>query len=310
MGNPMGQGFSVSAGIVSARNRALAGIYDDYIQTDAAINRGNSGGPLFNLQGDVVGVNTAILSPNGGSIGIGFSMASNVVSRVVDQLIEFGEIRRGWLGVRIQDLDEDLVESIDGLDQVAGALVSGVPAGPAKDAGMLQNDVITVFDGHDVEDVRDLVQTVGNTEVGRAVDVIVLRDGNEVTLSVTLGLRDDEKLASSEVVPEKETPPEPQKNFKELGITLSNLTKEIRSGLGLKPELEGVVVMDVIETSEAYEKGLRSGDLIAEAGQSKITAISEFEDQVNATIEGGRKTMLLLVRRNGDPKFLALTIQK
>ncbi|CAI8186365.1 Periplasmic serine endoprotease DegP [marine metagenome] len=310
MGNPMGQGFSVSAGIVSARNRALAGIYDDYIQTDAAINRGNSGGPLFNLQGDVVGVNTAILSPNGGSIGIGFSMASNVVSRVVDQLIEFGEIRRGWLGVRIQDLDEDLVESIDGLDQVAGALVSGVPAGPAKDAGMLQNDVITVFDGHDVEDVRDLVQTVGNTEVGKAVDVIVLRDGNEVTLSVTLGLRDDEKLASSEVVPEKETPSEPQKNFKELGITLSNLTKEIRSGLGLKPELEGVVVMDVIETSEAYEKGLRSGDLIAEAGQSKITAISEFEDQVNATIEGGRKTMLLLVRRNGDPKFLALTIQK
>ena len=310
MGNPMGQGFSVSAGIVSARNRALAGIYDDYIQTDAAINRGNSGGPLFNLQGDVVGVNTAILSPNGGSIGIGFSMASNVVSRVVDQLIEFGEIRRGWLGVRIQDLDEDLVESIDGLDQVAGALVSGVPAGPAKDAGMLQNDVIIVFDGHDVEDVRDLVQTVGNTEVGKAVDVIVLRDGNEVTLSVTLGLRDDEKLASSEVVPEKETPSEPQKNFKELGITLSNLTKEIRSGLGLKPGLEGVVVMDVIETSEAYEKGLRSGDLIAEAGQSKITAISEFEDQVNATIEGGRKTMLLLVRRNGDPKFLALTIQK
>ena len=228
MGNPMGQGFSVSAGIVSARNRALAGIYDDYIQTDAAINRGNSGGPLFNLEGDVVGVNTAILSPNGGSIGIGFSMASNVVGRVVDQLIEFGEIRRGWLGVRIQDLDEDLVESIDGVDQVAGALVSGVPAGPAKDAGMLQNDVITVFDGHDVEDVRDLVQTVGNTEVGRAVDVIVLRDGNEVTLSVTLGLRDDEKLASSEVVPEKETPPEPQKNAN-IPESFNVLTKEIRS---------------------------------------------------------------------------------
>ena len=310
MGNPMGQGFSVSAGIVSARNRALAGIYDDYIQTDAAINRGNSGGPLFNLEGDVVGVNTAILSPNGGSIGIGFSMASNVVSRVTDQLIKFGEIRRGWLGVRIQDLDEDLVESIDGVDQVGGALVSGVPDGPAKDAGMKQNDVIMVFDGREVEGVRDLVQTVGNTEVGKAVDVIVVRNGKEVTLSVTLGLRDDEKLASSEDVPKKETVPEPQKNFKDLGITLSNLTDEIRSGLGLKDELEGVVVMDVIETSEAYEKGLRSGDVIVEAGQSKITAISEFEDQVTATKEGGRKTMLLLVRRNSDPRFLALTIQK
>ena len=310
MGNPMGQGFSVSAGIVSARNRALAGIYDDYIQTDAAINRGNSGGPLFNLEGDVVGVNTAILSPNGGSIGIGFSMASNVVGRVVDQLIEFGEIRRGWLGVRIQDLDEDLVESIDGVDQVAGALVSGVPDGPAKDAGMKQNDVIMVFDGREVEGVRDLVQTVGKTEVGKAVDVIVVRNGKEVTLSVTLGLRDDEKLASSEDGPKKETVPEPQKTFKDLGITLSNLTDEIRSGLGLKDELEGVVVMDVIETSEAYEKGLRSGDLIVEAGQNKITAISEFEEQVTATIEGGRKTMLLLVRRNSDPRFLALTIQK
>ena len=197
MGNPLGQGFSVSAGIVSARNRALAGIYDDYIQTDAAINRGNSGGPLFNLGGEVVGVNTAILSPNGGSIGIGFSMASNVVSRVVDQLTEFGEIRRGWLGVRIQDVDEDIAESIEGLDRAAGAVVTGVPDGPANDAGMLQGDVIVIFDGHEVEDVRDLVQTVGNTEVGKAVDVVVVRDGEQVTLSVTLGLRDDEKLAST-----------------------------------------------------------------------------------------------------------------
>ena len=175
MGNPLGQGFSVSAGIVSARNRALSGIYDDYIQTDAAINRGNSGGPLFNLDGEVVGVNTAILSPNGGSIGIGFSMASNVVSRVVEQLTEYGEIRRGWLGVRIQDVDEDIAESIEGLDRAAGAVVTGVPEGPSKDAGILQGDVIVIFDGHEVEDVRDLVQTVGNTEVGKAVDVVVVR---------------------------------------------------------------------------------------------------------------------------------------
>ncbi len=251
MGNPLGQGFSVSAGIVSARNRALSGIYDDYIQTDAAINRGNSGGPLFNLDGEVVGVNTAILSPNGGSIGIGFSMASNVVSRVVDQLTEYGEIRRGWLGVRIQDVDEDIAESIDGLDRAAGAVVTGVPEGPSKDAGILQGDVIVIFDGHEVEDVRDLVQTVGNTEVGKAVDVVVVRDGAQVTLSVTLGLRDDEKLARADEPAVNEDAP---KDYEDLGITLSNLTDEIREGLDLAVGLEGVVVVDVVETSEAFEK--------------------------------------------------------
>jgi serine protease Do len=307
MGNPLGQGFSVSAGIVSARNRALSGIYDDYIQADAAINRGNSGGPLFNLNGEVVGVNTAILSPNGGSIGIGFSMASNVVSRVVDQLTEYGEIRRGWLGVRIQDVDEDIAESIDGLDRAAGAVVTGVPEGPSKDAGILQGDVIVIFDGHEVEDVRDLVQTVGNTEVGKAVDVVVVRDGAQVTLSVTLGLRDDEKLArADEPVVSEDSP----KDYEDLGITLSNLTDEIREGLDLAVGLEGVVVVDVLETSEAFEKGLKSGDVIVEAGQEKVTSLAEFEEQMSATIESGRKTMLLLVRRGGDPRFLALTVQQ
>jgi serine protease Do len=307
MGNPLGQGFSVSAGIVSARNRALSGIYDDYIQTDAAINRGNSGGPLFNLDGKVVGVNTAILSPNGGSIGIGFSMASNVVSRVVDQLTEYGEIRRGWLGVRIQDVDEDIAESMDGLDRAAGAVVTGVPEGPAKDAGILQGDVIVIFDGREVEDVRDLVQTVGNTEVGKAVDVVVVRDGEQVTLSVTLGLRDDEQLARADEPPVNEDAP---KDYEGLGITLSNLTEEIREGLDLAVGLKGVVVVDVVETSEAFEKGLKSGDVIVEAGQEKITSLAEFDAQVSVTIERGRKTMLLLVRRGDDPRFLALSVQQ
>ncbi|MDS9950950.1 MAG: Do family serine endopeptidase [Planktomarina sp.] len=312
IGNPLGQGFSVSAGIVSARNRELAGPYDDYIQTDAAINRGNSGGPLFNLDGQVVGVNTAILSPNGGSIGIGFSMASNVVSRVVTQLTEFGEIRRGWLGVRIQDVDGDIAESIAGLDRVAGALVSGVPDGPSKDAGIIQNDVILVFDGHEVEDVRDLIQTVGNTPVGKAVDVIVLRDGERLTLSVTLGLRDDENLARAVLPPELDEAPQAPEAPKELelfGITLSNLTENMRKGLGLMLDANGLLVMDVDETSDAFEKGLRAGDLVTEAGQKKITNVAEFQEQVATTIEGGRKTMLLLVRRENEPRFLALSIQ-
>ena len=277
------------------------------IQFDAAANPGNSGGPLFNLDGEVVGVNTAILSPNGGSIGIGFSMASNVVSRVVEQLTEYGEIRRGWLGVRIQDVDEDIAESIEGLDRAAGAVVTGVPEGPSKDAGILQGDVIVIFDGHEVEDVRDLVQTVGNTEVGKAVDVVVVRDGAQVTLSVTLGLRDDEKLARADAPEVNEDAP---KDYEDLGITLSNLTDEIREGLDLAVGLEGVVVVDVLETSEAFEKGLKSGDVIVEAGQEKVTSLAEFEEQVSATIESGRKTMLLLVRRGGDPRFLALTVQQ
>jgi serine protease Do len=224
----------------------------------------------------------------------------------VDQLTKFGEIRRGWLGVRIQDVDEDIAESIEGLDRAAGAVVTGVPDGPANDAGMLQGDVVVTFDGHDVEDVRDLVQTVGNTEVGKAVDVIVVRDGKKMTLSVTLGLRDDEKLARADDAPVPENTP---KVFEKLGITLSNLTDEIREGLDLLSNIEGVVVVDVLETSEAFEKGLKSGDVITEAGQKKIISLSDFESQVTTTIVGGRKTMLLLVRRGEDSRFLALKVQ-
>jgi serine protease Do len=304
MGNPLGQGFSVSAGIVSARNRALSGSYDDYIQTDAAINRGNSGGPLFNMDGDVIGVNTAILSPNGGSIGIGFSMASNVVVRVVDQLKEFGETRRGWLGVRIQDVTDDVAEAI-GLEKAAGALVTDVPEGPSAEAGIKAGDVIMSFDGKEVTDTRSLVKTVGNTQVGKAVRVIVFRDGKTETLKVTLGRREEAEGA----VPASQ-PAEPEKPAQSdiLGLTVSEITDELREQLELASGASGLVVQDVDETSKAFEKGLRAGDLITEAGQQKLASIEDLNKQIEAAREAGRKSLLLLVRLAGDPRFVALSL--
>jgi serine protease Do len=302
MGNPLGQGFSISAGIVSARNRALSGTYDDYIQTDAAINRGNSGGPLFNMNGEVIGVNTAILSPNGGSIGIGFAMSSNVVSKVVAQLKEFGETRRGWLGVRIQDVSEDIAESI-GLDSARGALVTDVPEGPAKEAGMQAGDVILSFDGVDVADTRGLVRTVGNTAVGKTVRVVVFRDGKTETLRITLGRREDAEGAAP--TPGADEAPE-QADI--LGLSVSTITDELRQELSLGDEVEGLVVTDVDGSSEAYEKDIRAGDVITEAGQRKVTTPEELQARIDEARDAGRKSLLLLVRRSGEPRFVALSL--
>jgi serine protease Do len=305
MGNPLGQGFSVSAGIISARNRALSGTYDDYIQTDAAINRGNSGGPLFNMDGQVIGVNTAILSPNGGSIGIGFSMASNVVTKVVDQLKEFGETRRGWLGVRIQDVTPDVAEAM-GLTEASGALVTDVPDGPAKASGVIAGDVITQFDGKPVRDTRDLTRRVADSPVGQAVPVIVLRDGKTETLQVTLGRREEAEAA--EVRPAAAKPQEP-KEAEILGMTLAPVTDEMKQALNLPADAEGLAVGKVDVASEAYAKGLRDGDIITEAGQQKVVRLKDLEDRITEAREAGRKSILLLVRRAGDPRFVALAIE-
>ena len=306
MGNPLGQGFSVSAGIISARNRALSGSYDDFLQTDAAINRGNSGGPLFNMDGEVVGVNTAILSPNGGSIGIGFSMASNVVNKVITQLQEFGETRRGWLGVRIQDVTPDVAEAI-GLDSVAGALVTDVPEGPAMDSGMVAGDVILSFDGSDVQDTRELVRIVGNSQVGKAVRVVVFRDSKTQTLLVTLGRREEAEAAVPASIPAPEEVDPIESDV--LGLTIAEMTDELRQELGLPETADGLVVADVQGDSEAYEKGLRAGDVITEAGQEKVSTISDLEDRIAQADDAGRKSLLLLVRRAGDPRFVALSLE-
>ena len=306
MGNPLGQGFSVSAGIVSARGRALSGTYDDYIQTDAAINRGNSGGPLFNMDGQVIGVNTAILSPNGGSIGIGFSMASNVVTKVVDQLREFGETRRGWLGVRIQDVTPDVAEAM-GLTDAKGALITDVPDGPAKDAGMLAGDVILQFDGAEVADTRELVRRVADAPVGQAVRVVVMREGKTETLSVTLGRREEAESAAVPAAADA-TPAEPS-SVDLLGMTLVPLTPEEVTRLGLPEGSEGLAITAVDEVSEAFAKGLRAGDVITEAGQQKVVVLKDIEDRIAEAREAGRKSLLLLIRRGGDPRFVALSVE-
>ncbi|NOX72588.1 MAG: Do family serine endopeptidase [Alphaproteobacteria bacterium] len=305
VGNPLGQGFSVSAGIISARNRALRGTYDDFIQTDAAINRGNSGGPLFNMDGEVIGVNTAILSPNGGgSIGIGFSMSSAVVSRVMDQLREFGETRRGWLGVRIQDVSQDLAESLS-LSDVAGALVTDVPDGPAKIAGIQQGDVIVTFDGKHVPDTRELVRMVGDTAVGKTVRVVVFRDGKTQTLKVVLTRREDAEKAS--IVPAA-TQPEVTQEKELLGLKLKGLDADLRGQLGLNEGDDGVIVMGVDEASQAFEKGLRAGDLIVEAGQQKVASLADLSKRIEQAREAGRKSILLLITRGGDRRFVALSL--
>ncbi|WP_109564819.1 Do family serine endopeptidase [Jannaschia seohaensis] len=305
MGNPLGQGFSVSAGIVSSLGRELQGAYDDYIQTDAAINRGNSGGPLFNLDGEVIGVNTAILSPTGGSIGIGFAMSSNVVTNVVDQLQKYGETRRGWLGVRIQDVDPELAEAF-GLEEARGALVTDVPDGPAKEAGIEAQDVILTFDGVEIDDTRELVRTVGNAPVDKAVRVTVWRDGQTQTILVTLGRREDAERA----VPASADQPAEPSEIELMGMTVSDLTEELRAQLGLDETATGLVVSDIDPDSGAYEKGLRAGDLIEEAGQVRVESVTQLEERLEEAREAGQKSFLLLIRRGGDPRFVALSLDE
>ncbi|MDA7827165.1 Do family serine endopeptidase [Rhodobacteraceae bacterium] len=301
VGNPLGQGFSVSAGIISARNRELSGAYDDFIQTDAAINRGNSGGPLFNMDGDVIGVNTAILSPSGGSIGIGFSMAAKVVDPVVKQLKEFGEVRRGWLGVNIGDVTEDMAQAL-GMDTPAGAIIRDVFDGPAKDAGLLTMDVIVMFDGQDVADAGALVRLVGAAPVGKAVKTIVLRDGTRKTIDVVLGQRPEpEDIASN-------AQPAPEAEMI-LGMGLATIDDAAREKYTLEADVSGLVVTQVDAESPAAAKGIQEGDVITDAGQKAVTSVDEFQAQIDAAVDAGRQSLLVLVRREGQPRFIVLNLE-
>jgi serine protease Do len=310
IGNPFSLGGTVTAGIVSAKNRDISsGPYESYIQTDAAINRGNSGGPLFNLEGEVIGVNTLIISPSGGSIGIGFAVPSKTVAGVVDQLRQFGELRRGWLGVRIQSVTDEIAESLN-IKPPRGALVAGVDdKGPAKPAGIEPGDVVVKFDGKDVKDPKDLSRVVADTAVGKEVDVIIIRKGAEQTKKVTLGrLQDPDKVQAA--VKTDEPAPDKLVTQKALGLDLAALSKDLRTRYKIKDSVKGVVVTNVDANSDAAEKRLSAGDVIVEVAQEAVSSGADIQKRVDQLKKDGKKSVLLLVSNSdGELRFVALSVQ-
>jgi serine protease Do len=315
IGNPFGLGGSLTLGIVSARNRDInAGPYDDFIQTDAAINRGNSGGPLFNMDGEVVGINTAIISPSGGSIGIGFSVPANTAKIVIDQLREFGETRRGWLGVKIQTITPEIAESLS-LGSAEGALVSDVvPTGPAEKAGIRAGDIIHSFDGKAIREMRDLPRLVADTPVEKSVAVVVTRSGVKQSFNVTLGrLEEGEKLTEvSAALPESgiTTPPE---SLDVLGMKIASLNDELRKKFNIEPQVQGVVVLSVDQNSSAFEKRIEPGDVITEADQRPARLPKDISERVKDVEQRGKDSILLLVSKSaqqGEPRFIGLKLKK
>src|SRR4051794_2575053 len=310
IGNPFSLGGTVTAGIVSARNRDISsGPYDNYIQTDASINRGNSGGPLFNLEGEVIGVNTLIISPSGGSIGIGFAVPSKTVVGVVDQLRQFGELRRGWLGVRIQQVTDEIAESLN-IKPARGALIAGVEdKGPAKPAGIEPGDVVIKFDGKDIKEPKDLSRVVADTAVGKEVDVVVIRKGAEETRKVTLGrLEDTEKAVPASV--KKDEPAEKPVTQKALGLDLATLSKDLRSRYKVKDSVKGVIITSVDGSSDAAEKRLSAGDVIVEVAQEAVSNAADVKKRVEQLKKDGKKSVLLLVANaEGELRFVALSVQ-
>jgi serine protease Do len=309
VGNPFGLGETVTAGIISARNRNIdSGPYDDFLQTDASINKGNSGGPLFNLQGEVIGINTAILSPSGGSIGIGFATPSATVVPVIAQLNEFHETRRGWLGVRIQPVDDTIADSL-GLGSRRGALIAGVEGkGPAKPAGLMAGDVIVKFDGKEVKESRDLPRLVAAMPVGKEVEVVVVRNGQEITKTVTLGrLEDGEKKTA--LATEDNDALRPDAVAKALGMEFSALSDEARKAFKIKDSVKGVVVTAVDPASAAAERGLRAGDVIEEVNHQAVEHPADVAKAIDSAKTDSKKPALLLVSNGeGVVRFVAVPV--
>ena len=310
IGNPFGLGGTVTAGIISARGRDInAGPYDDFFQTDASINRGNSGGPMFNLKGRVIGINTAIFSPSGGSVGIGFAIPASTAQPVIKQLIKHGRVLRGWLGVHIQAVTDEIAEAL-GLDEASGALVASViPDGPGEKAKIKPGDVILTFDGRKVSQMRRLPRIVADTEVGKTVPLEIWRDKKKITLSAKIEELED---SSAEVASKTKGSKKGgrQQTVEALGLKLSSLTPRLKKKFSLEKDAKGVVVTKVDESGPAAEKGIRPGDLIVEISQAEVTSPADIADKVAEAKKAGRKSVLLLLEGQGGLRFVAIRIGK
>ena len=310
IGNPFGLGSTVTAGIISAKARDIrSGPYDSFIQTDASINRGNSGGPSFDIEGRVVGVNTAIFSPSGGSVGIGFAIPSNMAKNIVDQLSTRGEVRRGFLGTRIMPVGIDEAEVL-GMDNPRGALVrSLIETGPAKAAGIEPGDVIIKFDGKDVKTARDLPLMVAQTLVGKQVSVVVWRDGQEVTVSLSLGLLDEEDVAAA--TPVDEAPAEDEslageEDLRAYGLAVTPLSSDELADLDLPGYEAGVVVTELSEDSPFVDQGLTVGDVILEIDNIDVGTASDVARSIRSADEDGAGIMAAVIVRAEQRIWLIL----
>lgn len=309
IGNPFGLGGTVTTGIVSARQRNInAGPYDDFIQTDASINRGNSGGPMFNLRGEVIGINTAIFSPSGGSVGIGFAIPSALAKPVVAQLIEYGRTRRGWLGVRIQTVTPEIAESL-GLKESKGALIASItPGGPAEKAGLKAGDIITDFDGKSITAMRTLPRIVAEATIGKDSEIVYWRDGKRQTGRVTVGeLEKAEEEGLLATGPRTEAT---SVDIDSVGLSVAALGEEERTTYGVPKDVNGVLVTGAKEGSEALEKGLEEGDVIVEINQQPVASPEDAVEMFDKAAKASRSSVLLLVNREGDVRFVALKLKK
>jgi serine protease Do len=312
IGNPYGFGGTVTAGIISARARNInSGPYDEYLQTDAPINRGNSGGPMFDMDGNVVGVNTAIISPSGGSIGLAFAIPSSLAKNIVEQLKSKGHIQRGWLGVRIQTVTQDIADGLN-LGPPRGALVSSVsPDGPAAKAGIEAGDVIVNFDGKDIPDMHRLPLIVAETDVDKTVDVGVFRKGKNLTLKVKVGELTTKESADEEE-DQKENAPAGiagAEKVDDLGISAASLTDALRTRFDIKKGVTGVVVTSIATDGVAADQGLQVGDVISEAAQQEVKSPKDLTDRAKQAEKDG-KPLLLLINRKDDLQFIAITFEK
>jgi serine protease Do len=304
IGNPFGLGSTVTAGIVSARNRDIeSGPYDDFIQTDAPINRGNSGGPLFDMNGNVVGVNSAIYSPSGGSVGIAFSIPSNLVKEVMGQLRQFGQARRGWVGVRIQQVTEDVAEGL-GLPGTAGALIADVtPGGPAARAGIQNGDFILSFDGKAIGDSRALSRAVADAAINKNVAVDLFRKGKKMTVHITV-LRLNEKPPAAA----PHAPPARPGRVTLLGLSLGVLDGAARGQFKIAGNVQGVLVTDVAGESPAADKNIRAGDVIVQVQGNAVHTPQEVSASIDYARKVGKKIVAMLVSRGGDTTYVAIKL--